>query len=1052
MINKLLAFSIRNRLFVVAAAALLLVYGIMVILDLPVDVFPDLNRPRVTIFAEAEGLAPEEVEALVTLQIESVMNGAPGVRRVRSFSSIGLSLIFVEFEWGTDIYRDRQLVSERLQMAVGQLPEGVTPVMGPISSIMGEIMLIGMSGTSTSPMEVRTLADWIVRRRLLTIPGIAQVTVIGGDVKQYQVRVFPEKLRDFNVSLQELEAAVAAANVNTGGGFLFRGGQEYLVRNIGRTTQLEDIGNAVVTVRDGAPILVKHLADVRYGGPPFKRGDAGMDGLPAVILTVQKQPGSDTMPLTEQIDRAVEELKGSLPSDVKIDTHLFRQSNFIDASIRNVKEALRDGGVLVVAVLFLFLLNFRTSFITLTAIPLSFITTAIFFKIAGISVNTMTLGGLAVGLGELVDDAIVGVENVFRRLKENRQRPDPESSLRVVFKASSEIRNSIVYATIIVILVFMPLFALGGVEGRMFTPLGIAYVVSIVASLLVSLTVTPALCVYLLPKAKFMEKEEDSFFVRWLKHWDTKQLRITLKRPYTVMGITGALVLVAASLVLLMGREFLPSFNEGTATINLLSVPGTSLEESNRLGRIAEQLLLGVPEVVSTGRRTGRAELDEHAEGVHSTEIDVDLKESDRSRAEILADIRARVSQISGTVLNIGQPISHRIDHLLSGVRAQLAVKLFGEDLEVLRTKAGEIRDAMATVPGVVDLQVEKQVLVPQVKINIRRDQAMRYGLSMAEVAEALETAFSGRVVSQILDGQRTFDVIVQFDEQSRNDPASLQNALIDTPTGAKIPLSLVADVVQTTGPNIIAHENARRRIVIQCNTAGRDLNSVVRAIQEKVRAQVDLPTGYFVTYGGQFESEQAASRLLAILSIFSVGMIFLVLYTHFKSVRIVLQIMLNIPFALIGSVIAVFITGGVLSVATLVGFITLCGIASRNGIMMLSHYIHLVQEEGEQFNEKMIIRGSLERLVPVLMTALTTGLGLFPLMLAAGESGKEILYPLAFVVFGGLVSSTLLDMFVTPTVFFRFGRPAVEKYLKAQQESPIENEPPEVDEIRAED
>ncbi len=1067
MLNRLIAFSLRNRVFVVAAAALLLVYGTMVILALPIDVFPDLNRPTVTIFTEAEGLAPEEVEALVTLPIETVMNGAPGVNRVRSFSTIGLSLTFVEFDWGTDIYRDRQLVSEKLQTAAGTLPQGVTPVMGPISSIMGEIMLIGMTGTETSPMDLRTLADWTVRRRLLTIPGIAQVTVIGGEAKQIQVLISPDRLKDFNVSLDEVAEAVGRANVNTTGGFLFRGGQEVLIRNVGRTTSPEDIADAVVAHRNGAPVLVRHVADVRIGGPAFKRGDASVNARRAVILSVQKQPGADTVKLTAQIDRALAEIRSSLPPDVQVDARVFRQANFIQTSIRNVEEALRDGGILVLIVLFLFLMNFRTSAITLTAIPLSFMVTGIVFKVADISVNTMTLGGLAVAIGELVDDAIVDVENVFRRLRENRHSPDPAPVLTVIYRASSEVRSSIVYATVIVILVFLPLFALSGVEGRMFAPLGIAYIVSILASLVVSLTVTPALCAYLLPRAKIMEHREDSWLVRRLKRIDRQQLEVTLEHPYKVMLGAGALVLMAVALIPFMGREFLPPFNEGTVTVNILAVPGTSLEESNRVGTLAERLLLGIPEVVSTGRRTGRAELDDHAEGVHYTEIEVDLdmegekrsnvqtfKRSNvqRSREEVLADIRARLSQIPGVVLNIGQPISHRIDHLLSGIRAQIAVKLFGQDLEVLRAKAGEIRDAMASVPGVVDLSVEKQVLVPQVRIGIRRDEIMRYGLQVEKVAEALETAFNGRVVSEILDGQRTFDLVVRFDDRSRNDLASLRNALIDTPAGAKIPLGLVADVTDEVGPNVIAHENVQRRIVIQCNAAGRDLNSVVTDIQKRIAAQVRLPEGYFVTYGGQFESEREASRLISILSLFSVVAVSLKKNTHFKSSRIVLQVMLNIPLALIGSVAAIFLSGGVLSVATLVGFITLCGIASRNTIMMISHYIHLVREEGERFTKEMVIRGSLERLVPVLMTAATAALGLVPLMLAKGEPGKEILYPLAFVIFGGLTSSTLLDMVVTPAVFYRFGRPAVEKYLRAQEERPVDGKSLEVVEVKAGD
>jgi len=1039
MFDRIIALSLRNRLVVVALGVLLLVYGVRVILSLPVDVFPDLNRPTVTILTEAPGLAPEEVETLVALPIETTLNGAPGVQRVRSSSGIGLCVIAVEFGWNTDIYRDRQLVSEKLQLAADQLPRGIVPVMGPVSSIMGEIMLLAMESSSgaTAPMEMRTLADWVIRQRLLTIPGVSQVIPIGGGVKQYQVRVHPERLTALGLTLDDVEKAVSGSNSSTTGGYLELQSQEYLIRNIGRIQRPDDLLSTVVATRNGLPVLLREVADVELGTLP-KRGDGSVDGKPAVILSVQKQPGANTIDLTRAIEKAISELQMSLPKDVRL-RPVFKQASFIEAAVRNVEEALRDGAILVVLVLFLFLLNFRTTAITLTAIPLSLVSTAVIMHLFGITINTMTLGGLAIAIGELVDDAIVDVENVFRRLKENRHATRPRPAIEVVYHASSEVRNSIVFATVLVVLVFLPLFALGGIEGRLFAPLGVAYVVSILSSFVVSLTITPALCLYLLPKAKVMAREADSIVVRWLKSLDSRLLTWTLPRPGWVIGGAAVLVAGAVALVPRMGREFLPPFNEGTATINLIAAPGTSLSESNRIGTIAERELLRVPEVVSTGRRTGRAELDEHAEGVNYTEIDVDFRASKRPREVVLDDVRARLSQIPGVVLNIGQPISHRLDHLLSGVRAQIAVKLFGNDLNVLRAKASEIENAMASVDGVVDLQVEKQVLVPQIRVQPNREALARYGLSVGALTEMLETALNGRVVSEVLEGQRTFDLLVRYDEKSRESVEAIRAMLIDTPSGARIPLGVVASVENSTGPNIIQHENVQRRIVVSANVRGRDLGGVVHDIQGRVRDEVTLPVGYFVTYGGQFESQESATRLIGVLSLFSLAAMFLVLYTHFRSVPIVLQILLNIPLALIGSVVAVFLSGGTFSIASLVGFITLTGIASRNTIMMISHYLHLMKDEGEAFDAHMVVRGSLERLVPVLMTALTAGLALIPLVLAKGAPGKEILHPVATVILGGLISSTLLDTIVTPAVFFRFGRRSAERYLARAREPQFE-------------
>lgn len=1044
MLNRLIQFSLRNRLFIVAFSLLVLAYGVFVAAKLPVDVFPDLNRPTVTILTEAPGLAPEEVETLVTWPMETSLNGAPGVKRVRSNSGIGLSIVFVEFDWEMDIYRARQLVQERLQLAAEKLPEGVTPVLGPISSIMGEIMLIGLSseGGKTAPMDVRSIADWTVRQRLLTIPGVSQVIPIGGGVKQYQVLASPEKMAAYGVTLKQVTDAAEKSQVNTAGGFLEGANQEALVRNIGRTTRLEDIANSVVESRNGVPILLKDVAEVQFG-KQVMRGDAGVNGAPAVIVSVQKQPGVDTIKLTAEVEKALAEIQKGLPADIKI-TPLFKQANFIEAAIGNVEEAIRDGAIMVVIILFLFLLNFRTTLITLTAIPLSFVVTILYFKWAGITINTMTLGGLAVAIGMVVDDAIVDVENVFRRLRENRHAPSPRPVLRVIADASAEVRNSILYATLLIILVFIPLFGLGGIEGRLFAPIGVATIVAMIASFVVSLTVIPALCSYLLPRMKRMTHEKDGWLVRQLKAFDRAVvLKYTLRHPWLVMSI--ALVLVVGSFALypMMGKEFLPEFNEGTATINILSAPGTSLKQSNRIGEIAEKLLLTVPEVISTGRRTGRAELDEHAEGVHYTEADVDFRKSERSREEILDEIREKLSQIPGTVLNVGQPISHRLDHLLSGVRAQIAVKIFGQDLDYLRTAAAEVEAQMKTVEGIVDLQTEKQVLMPQVRIEPDRDKARLYGVQVAELNELLETALNGRSVAQVLEGQKTYDIFVRYDEPSRNHVEDMRQMLVDTGNGegkpTKVPLSLLGEVRESKGPNIINRENVQRRIVVSANVSGRDLGSVVAEIQRKLNENVHLPSGFFISYEGQFQSQQEATRVIGVLAIATLAAMFLILYSHFRSWMIVSQILLNIPLAFIGGLTLTYFMVGTVSIATLVGLITLAGIASRNTIMMISHYIHLMEHEGEKFDEHMIVRGSLERLVPVTMTAAVAGLALIPLVLAAGEPGKEILYPVAVVILGGLVSSTLLDMAVTPAVFYKFGRKAAEKYIKREQTDPLD-------------
>jgi CzcA family heavy metal efflux pump len=1043
MLNRIIAWALAHRPIVLALTAMVLVYGGITARNLPVDVFPDLNRPVVTIMTEAEGLAPEEVETLVTLPIETAMNGATGVERVRSSSAPGLSVVYVEFGWETDIYTDRQVVNEKLAQVNAQMPEGITPTLAPISSIMGEIMLISVTSRSgaTDPLELRNIADWVIRPRLLSVAGVSQVVAIGGGRKQIQVLIDPAKLRQFGVTTEEVALAVEKSNVNTTGGFIERGGREYLVRNLGRAATPQDIAATAIESRNGVPVTVGQVAQV-LAGPQVKRGDASADGSPAVILSVQKQPGANTLALTQLVDRAIADLRASLPPDVRVNEHQFRQAEFIEASVHNVFEALRDAGILVTIVLFLFLLNFRTTFITVTAIPLSFLVTALAFKQFDISVNTMTLGGLAVAIGELVDDAIVDIENVFRRLRENALRANPRPALQVIYEASREVRNSIVFATIIVALVFVPLFALSGMEGRLFAPLGVAYIVSLFASLLISLTVTPVMASYLLPKSKaILHAEKESALVRWLKARDEVLLRWALRHPTPILSATAALFVMAMAATPFLGREFLPPFNEGSYVVNLTAQPGTSLGESSRVGTAAEKLLLQVPEVKEVGRRTGRAELDEHAEGVHYSEIDVHLKpKAGRSKEQVLADMRARLRELPGVSVSIGQPISHRLDHLLSGVRAQLAVKVFGTDLPTLRARAEAVRAQMASVEGVVDLSIEKLVEIPQVQIKLDRAALARYGLQSGAVSQALETAMLGRNVGAVLEGQRSYDVVVRFNDASRGDIAAIRSMLIDTPgqdgaeEGPKIPLSSVARISEGFGPNAITRENVQRRIVVSANVSGRDLNSVVQEIQAKVGQSVELQPGYFIEYGGQFEAQQSASRLILALSAFSLVAIYLTLQMALGHPRAAAQVMVNIPLAIIGGVIAVFATGGVLSIASLVGFISLFGITSRNGIMMIAHYIHLMKEEGEEWSEHMIIRGSLERLVPVLMTALTAGLALIPLTLAAGQPGKEILQPLAVVVLGGLVTSTLLDQIVTPALFWKYGKPVGDKAVAERQ------------------
>jgi heavy-metal exporter, HME family len=1027
LFNTLVSFSLRNRLFVLIAAALVTAYGLFTLQRLPFDALPDLNRPTVTLITEAEGLAPEEAEQLVSFPVETAMNGLPGVIRVRSVSSPGLSIVYVEFGWDTDVWRVRQLASERLSQIREQLPAGASPVMAPVSSIMGEIMLVAMTAPadgSVSAMDLRDLAEWVVRPRLLTIPGISQVIPIGGEVRQFRVMPDLARLHALDLSHDELTAALRRFGTNSGGGYVDQAGREYLIRNLGRTTRLEDLRNAVVGWRPGQPILLRQVAEVDFGAR-FRRGDAGVDGRPAVILAVQKQPGADTIPLTRQVEAALAELKPAMPRGVVADRVQFRQADFIERSIANLRQVLKEAAVVVAVVLFAFLLNLRTTAISLTAIPLSVLLTAIVFSAFGMSINTMTLGGLAIAVGELVDDAVVDVENIFRRLRENRGRGDPEPALRVIARASQEVRSGIVYATAIVVLVFVPLFALSGIEGRLFAPLGVAYITSVLASLVVSITVTPVLCSYLLPRMRRLGEREGRM-LSWLKARNDRALLAAFRRPGLVFAVAALGVLGAGASVPSLPRAFLPAFNEGTALVTITYQPGISLAESSALGAAAERLLLEVPEVKGVGRRTGRAELDEHAEGVHSTELDLDLERSARSRAEILADVRARLAALPAAV-NIGQPISHRLDHMLSGVRAQIALKIFGDDLDTLRALAEQLRARLAErVPGLADLQVERQVRIPQLRIAVDHERAALYGVSSAALTTVLQALTNGQVVSQIVDGARRYDVVLRLADADRT-TARLADALVETP-GGRVPLRLLARVEEADGPNQILREGARRRIVVLANTDGQaDMTRVVADIRREMAATA-LPQGYSFALEGTFQAQEEATRRIAALSLVSLALIFAVLYSRYRSAALAAIIMANVPLALIGAVAALWLAGRPLSVATMVGFVTLAGISTRNGILKVSHYLNLALREGERWGLALILRGSRERLAPVLMTALSAGLALLPLTVGADAPGKEILHPVAITILGGLVSATLLDAFVTPLLFHRFGRPALER------------------------
>ena len=1026
MFTFLVTQSLRNRMLVLVLAAVLMGYGAFTAMRLPVDVFPDLNRPTVTIMTEAEGLAPPEVEQLVSYPLETQMNGLPGVDRVRSVSGVGLSIVYVEFDWGTDIYRNRQQIAERLTLVAEQLPEGVTPQMGPISSIMGQVMLVAMTAPDgVSPMDLREAADFLVRPRLLAIPGVAQVIPIGGEVRQFRVAPNPAALRALGVTLEQVENAITAFGGNTGGGFTDQYAREFLIRNIGNTLKLEDLRKVVVNSDGLRPVLLHQVAEVSYGAR-LKRGEAGYMGRSAVIVSVEKQPDVDTVALTRAVEAELGQITATLPDGMRADQVLFRQADFIETSVKNVQTVLLEAVVVVAIVLFAFLLNVRTTLISLTAIPVSILATAIVFKLMGLSINTMTLGGLAIAIGELVDDAVVDVENIFRRLRENREAGNPRSTFDVVVSASQEVRSGIVYATMIIVLVFVPLFALSGIEGRLFAPLGQAYIISILVSLVVSITLTPVMAYYLLPGMKRLD-EHEGWLVRNLKRGNRAALAVAFRWQKTLMGFAFVAVLVAGGSATTLPRAFLPPFNEGTFTISMLFNPGISLAESHRVGLIAEQLILEVPEVRAVGRRTGRAELDEHAEGVHSSEIEVDLERGDRPKTEIVADIRARLS-ILPVAVNVGQPISHRLDHMLSGVRAQLALKVYGDDLDTLRSVADDLRSRIAAIPGLVDLQLEKQVRIPQLEIRIDYDRAALYGIQPAAITEALEQLSNGRVVSKLVDGQRTYDVVMRLAENRRTTQA-LGDLLIETPAGW-VPVRELAEVRETDGPNQILRENGRRRLVVLGNTDGKvDMAGVVAQIRTVID-KADLPPGFSATLEGTFQAQEEASRTIGLLSLVSLGMVFAILYSRYRSTVCALIIMGSVPLALIGSVAALWIAGQPLSVASMIGFITLTGIAARNGILKISHYINLALHEGMPFGRELIVRGSLERLTPVLMTALSAGVALVPLMIDADAPGKEILNPVAVTIFGGLISSTLLDTFLTPVLFLRYGRGALERLV----------------------
>jgi CzcA family heavy metal efflux pump len=1027
MIDNVIRWSLRYRVIVIALALAFFGWGAFVLYDMPLDVLPDLSAPTVTIIVEGRGMVPTEMESVVTFPIEAALNGASGVRRVRSATAVGLAVVWVEFEWGQDIQRARQIVAEKLALAASSLPPEVEqPVLAPVSSIMGEIMFVALESDRHSPLEIRTTADTVLRRRLLAVPGVSQVIATGGGQKQYQVLVDPVSLREHNVTLGDVEAALRRANRNSSAGFRLSGGQEYLIQGVGRVSNEEEIGNIVIEARETRPILVRQVARVQIG-EALKRGTGSHKGEPAVILGIQRQPGANTLALTRQLDATLIDIQRTLPPGMKIDRHVFRQADFIQRSLDNLTAALRDGSLLVVAVVLIFLANLRASVITLIALPISLMAAVLGICWFGFTLNTMSLGGLAIAIGELVDDAIIDVENVVRRLRENSARPESEQlpALEVIYHASSEIRSSVVFATLIVILVFLPLFALESIEGRLLWPLGFAYILALAASLVVALTVTPALCSILLPKAKSILQVHEPWLIRILKRAYRPSLSFSLDHPGTVLSASALLLIAAGFGVTRMGRSFLPEFNEGSLTVGAVTIPGTSLAESDQLGTALEKILLTVPEVASTARRTGRAELDEHVQGVESAEIDVDLKMGSRSKAEVLQEIREKVSVLPGTNVSVGQPISHRIDHMLSGTLANVAVKIFGDDLRDLRRLARQVQTAMSGVPGVVDLSSEQQMEIPTLSIRPDPVLSARYGLPTGEVASRVQAVLLGNEIGRILEGQISFPLIARYGDLRRpgdgeDNLDGIREMLIDTPAGPRIPLASVARIQEDRSPNFIMRENVQRRIVVQCNVAGRDLRSTVQEIQQRVGQAVKLPQGYRIEYGGQFESAERAYQRLMLLGIGVIAGIFLILGMAFESYKDALIIMLNLPLALAGGVAGVFLAGGVLSLASIVGFITLFGIATRNGIMLISHVQHL-RGQGASDLRAAVMQGASERLAPILMTALAAGLALVPIALGMGKPGSEIQAPMAIVIFFGLLTSTALNMVVVPAAYYRF-------------------------------
>ena len=1028
--KRLVQWSIEHHRLVLALSVLLATAGLWTARDMPVDVFPDLTAPTVTILTEGHGMAPDELETLVTFPIEASMNGASGVRRVRSATAVGIAVVWVEFDWGTDIFQARQVVAEKLTLASGSLPPQVErPILAPVSSIMGEILFFAISSDEDDPLTLRTVADTIVRRRLLAVAGVSQVTPIGGAERQFQVVAHPDQLRANNIRVNELLDAVRGASQNTSAGVYVEGPQEFVLQTIGRVRTPQEIGDSVIALRGDRSVLIRDIADVREGAA-LKRGEGSRNGKPAVIVGVQKQPGANTVELTARLDRELDVLQRELPRGMTIDRRIFRQADFIEVAVRNVRNALRDGALLVVAIVFLFLANFRAAAITLTAMPLSIAAAVLVMRAFGATINTMTLGGLAIAIGALVDDAIIDVENVVRRLRENATRPPAEQApaSTVVRDATIEIRTSIVFATIIIVLVFLPVFGLAGVEGRLLAPLASAYIVALLASLVVAIVVTPALCYAFLPNARSIINGHDGWLAQVIKTRFAKDLPRVLDRPRLVMAVSAVLLVAAVAGVSLMGTAFLPEFHEGSLTVQANTLPGTSLAKSDEIGQRVEQILLAQPEVVATARRTGRAEFDEHVQGVEAAEIDVGLRETGRARDVLLAELRRGFSTLPGTNVTIGQPISHRIDHMLSGTRANIAVKVFGDDLPTLRRLGERVRQVVAGIPGAVDVSLEQQMEVPFVRFILNRPAIARYGLRADHVAEAVETSFAGTTVGRIFDRSAAFDLVVKFDPASQADFDRLGDLPIDTPNGGAVPIRLLADVRREEGPNMILRENVQRRIVISSNVAGRDLGSVVDDMRSTVAQQVPMPRGYRVDYGGQFESGRSATeRLLLSGSAVIIGL-FMLLVLVFGRPRDAVLIMLNLPLALIGGVLGVFLAGGVLSVASMIGFITLFGIATRNGIMLVSHIRYLIDVESVSDFRAAVERGARERVVPILMTASAAGLALIPLALGGGKSGSEIQTPMAIVILCGLVTSTLLNMVVVPALYLRYGRPALNR------------------------